>query len=77
MRNPPHLWRWGSKAHLPGQVRFVAMCARRGRSVNAREYNRDASTWLRQCPTLDADEAEWLRSVEAFGGKEKQGSLFG
>ena len=53
------------------------MCARCARRVGAPEFNRDRLTWLRQCPTLDADEAEWLRSVEAFGGKEKQGSLCG
>mgnify|MGYP003144842927 CR=1 FL=1 len=82
MRNPPHIWRWGSKAHLSGQVRFVAMCARCGRSVGAPEFNRDRLTWLRQCPELDADEAAWLRSIEAFQRKvenrnEVQGSLFG
>lgn len=80
--NPPHTWAWTGRPDLPGQVRYIATCARCGRSVSARDYNRDASTWLRQCPELDADEAAWLRSIEAFRSKlenrdEVQGSLFG
>lgn len=76
----PHAWAWGSTPHLPGSVRYVVTCSRCGRTVTAREYNRDHSTWLRECPALSDGERDWLlwcESLERRYAGEVQGELFG
>ena len=75
---PPHDWVWGSTPHLPTSVRYLVTCSRCGRSVSAREYNRDRSTWLRECPTLSDKEQQWLLWCNNnSNNNEQQPSLFG
>jgi len=77
---PPHAWARTCAPHLPGQVRFTWTCSLCGKTVSSREYNRERSTWLRECPTLSQGERNWLEWCERMErrlGGEVQGELFG